>query len=233
MNTTFDTTVMRVLGALIAFFVGYLYWNNVTSQDTELMKKLQISSGLEAPLPRGTILRESNLQSFQVDANEGVRDAFEYALDDTPDMRSALVGQRLSQSISPGALLERRFFTDDTTQEFAARLGADMRAFSLDIGGSQSLLNFVGPGSRVDVVGAVEGANDVLVPTTLLENVEVLAVGPIDDISELDAEEAGQYRSVTFGATPEQISAYLGQATLVRGEMLLALRSGQAGGSAP
>ncbi|MEM1267053.1 MAG: RcpC/CpaB family pilus assembly protein [Pseudomonadota bacterium] len=229
----FEIGIMHALGAAIALFFAWQYYEGIKPETWITVEKWQVDPALETPLERGTALEAEHLVAIEIAFPEDRRSEFVWALDAEDSIRTALVGQRLTQTLQPGTFLERRYFFADTLRDFAARVSPGNRAFSIAVDGAGSLLNFVGPGSRVDVIGLMPGGPDDSppVPVVILEDIEVMAVGPYDEVDEFDLEDAGTFRSVTFQAPPERIAHYLARAAEIEGDPVLVLRGSPQGGT--
>jgi len=122
-------------------------------------------------MDRGTVLQASDVHVSQV---QGVlAGAFSNPQD--------AVGATLLTSLKTNEplLLERVTPRASEAAATAGRVPTGMRALSIRVSESESLLNFMLPGSRVDVQAVSEKPGSVQI-RTVLENVQVLGVSPPD-----------------------------------------------------
>lgn len=221
-----ETAVFLLIGAMISIFVAWQYYQSVEPTAYTEVTKLRIAPGIGEPIARGTILHEEHLDvvTFYLRPDQNSAD-FAFAVNANPTFRAALIGQRFNQVVQPGAFVERRFFFGRTPEGFAQRVAKGNRAFSVEVTGSESLLNFVAPGSAVDILGTVQVAPGELRSEVLLENVIVMAIGDIASVDELEDRDQTPSRSLTIQTTPEKIATYLERAAKTQGDLLVALRS--------
>lgn len=136
--------------------------------------------------------------------------------------RTALMG-----ILKDEPLLAPKIADGSTGHGLAPLITDGMRAFTiLTPSDSSGVAGFILPGNRVDVVLTV-GGNDELsgggTATTLLQNIEVLAVGQRLEAPPQNKVEAKEMRSVTLSVTPDQ-AAKLSLAQ-TKGTLQLSLRS--------
>jgi len=124
-------------------------------------------------------------------------------------------------------ILELKVANDATGHGLAPLIKDGMRAFTiLTPSDASGVAGFILPGNRVDVVLAVSGHDDASgggTATTLLQNIEVLAVGQRLEAPRENKVDTKEMRSVTLAVTPDQ-AAKLSLAQ-TKGTMHLSLRS--------
>jgi Flp pilus assembly protein CpaB len=227
-----ESAVFLTIGAMITLFVAWQYYEAVEPEKYTIIEKLRIKASLDAPIERGEELDSDHLESFTFYLPPGAEKTdFDFVLDNNEAVKTALIGQPFNQTVQPGAMLERRFFFGKTPESFAQRVLPGHRAFSLDVTGSDSLLNFIAPGSAVDILGTVEAADNVVSTELLLENVIIMAIGDADTVEGLGDATGRRSRSITIQATPDKISTYMELQSRTRGDMLVALRGQSADAS--
>ena len=182
-------------------------------------------------IPEGTVLARSDLGLRTVPALGMRGQALERA--DLADV----VGRRTLISHRKG---EVAFWSDvEGGSPRAKGLSADvrrqMRAMSINVGGSAAVSGMVRPNDHVDVIGtfnlpdakASGGGRDELVTCTLLQNVLVLATGR-ETAKSQSATPAGfgggAYSTVTLEVTPRE-AEMLAFAEQIRGRLVLTLRN--------
>ncbi|MFO0871221.1 MAG: Flp pilus assembly protein CpaB [Pirellulales bacterium] len=124
-------------------------------------------------------------------------------------------------------LLELKVATNASGHGLAPLIQDGMRAFTiLTPSDASGVAGFILPGNRVDVVLAVSGHDEASgggTATTLLQNIEVLAVGQRLEAPRENKVEPKEMRSITLSVTPDQ-AAKLSLAQ-TRGTLHLSLRS--------
>lgn len=124
-------------------------------------------------------------------------------------------------------LLEMKVANDATGHGLAPLIHEGMRAFTiLTPSDASGVAGFILPGNRVDVVLAVSGHDEASgggTATTLLQNIEVLAVGQRLEAPRENKVEPKEMRSITLSVSPDQ-AAKLSLAQ-TRGTLHLSLRS--------
>lgn len=142
-----------------------------------------------------------------------------------------IIGRRLSKTVR----MLQPFLTDSlmpegTRPSLAANLKPGMRAVTVPLSGLSAVGGFAGPGSMVDVFFRTKSVFDdtpgrVTFPDMtkmLLENVEVLALGPYTTPGEMIEGDAADINTVTLAVTPDQAA----KLAIVegRGDLSLTLR---------
>jgi len=124
-----------------------------------------------------------------------------------------LIGRRLSQPVRQlQPFLTDSLMPEGTRPALTEKLKPGLRAVTIPISGLDAVGGFAGPGSNVDVLFRTTSAFDerpgrVSFPDrtmVLLENVEVLALGPYTTPGEMMDEDAGDIETVTLAVTPDQ-----------------------------
>jgi pilus assembly protein CpaB len=137
----------------------------------------------------------------------------------------------LSTLVKGEPVLDAKLAARGSARGMSALLPKGMRAFTIQTpnpsaGGG----GFVLPGNKVDVLLTVTAPNDDPAGggpriITLLQNVEVLAVGPLVEAPADNKTNASELRSVTLLVTPEQVARLtLGQ---TNGQLHLSLRNSE------
>ena len=219
--------VLHAIGALIAGAFALVYYQSVEPVELASVTKLRISPAAET-IARGDLLTPDMLEAVTIPVTTsggGVSAAdLAWAIDDTAAVRAALTGRAFTQAVQPGAFLEERFFFEDRVGDLLARIKPGNRAFSIEVPGGTSIEHFIAPGSRVDVVGLVETGRDTAEAQVLLEDVEIMAVGPVTTLEEFRREGEARYNSVTLQAPPELVSDFLERQARLEGTLSLVLR---------
>ncbi|MBX3414545.1 MAG: Flp pilus assembly protein CpaB [Pirellulales bacterium] len=142
-----------------------------------------------------------------------------------------IIGRRLSRPVR----MLQPFLTDSLMPEgtrppLTANLKPGLRAVTVPLSGLDAVGGFAGPGSMVDVFFRTKSIFDerpgrVSFPDMtklLLENVQVLALGPYTTPGEMIEEDAADINTVTFAVTPDQAA----RLAIVegRGDLSLVLR---------
>ena len=212
-----------LIGAVLCFGVAAVYYVSIAPESYEPLSKIRITPGLSEPLERGSALREGDIETFTIylDGTQN-RSDFAFLIDHSPAMVTALTGRMLTQTVAPGTLLERRFFEATPPEAFANTILPGNNAFSVDVRGTNSVMNFVVPGSIIDVFGTLETETEPRAEV-LLDAVQVMAIDDITSLSSVD-EGALQTRSITIQATPQVISSYLEKVERLQGDLLVTLR---------
>jgi Flp pilus assembly protein CpaB len=126
---------------------------------------------------------------------------------------SDVIGRTLCKSITRGQTFEPgSFYPDGVGPSVAHRLSSGQRAVTIPYEGSASEAGLVTPGAMVDVLFRTFAEPDKMVPettVTLLENVEVLAVGRETYEGAVGGDETLLERNVTLQVTPAQARALM------------------------
>jgi pilus assembly protein CpaB len=120
-----------------------------------------------------------------------------------------VVDRTAMQGILPEELvLEAKVATGDSAHGLSPFIRDGMRAFTiLTPSDASGVAGFILPGNRVDVVLAVSGGDEATggaTATTLLQNIEVLAVGQQLEAPRENRMELKEMRSVTLSVNPDQ-----------------------------
>jgi pilus assembly protein CpaB len=121
----------------------------------------------------------------------------------TPTKRSQVLGRGVILPISKGEfILPSKLAPENAGAGLPALIPPGMRAVSVRVNEVVSVANFVGPGTRVDVLltGSPNGASESQT-TTVLQNVAVIAAG--HNLERNAAGEAQNVPVITFLTSPE------------------------------
>ncbi len=142
---------------------------------------------------------------------------------------SQVIGRTLSQPLPKGSVfLTNQFYPEGTGPSIAKRLQPGYRAVTVPLENTHSELALISPGAVVDVVFRTFADDAVSLPettVTLLEHVDVLAIGPETfpgGKMPADRMARRQSASVTLAVTPDQASAL--KVVEGRGSLSLVLR---------
>lgn len=219
-----ETILFLIVGALISIGVATVFYLSVAPEAYQPLSKMRILTSLSDPIERGSALREDDIEAFTIHISaDQSADDFAFMLNYTDTFKTALTGRTVTQTLMPGTFLEARFFAASPPEAFAQRIAPYNRAFSISVTGSASVMNFIVPGSRVDVFGTLSNPPGAPRADVLLEAVQVMA---IDDITSLNDLEDGslQTRSITVQAPPDVIETYLEKLERLEGSALVTLR---------
>ncbi|HPN35571.1 MAG TPA: Flp pilus assembly protein CpaB [bacterium] len=203
---------LAVLAALLATLGTYSYLQN---QKTSLQKKEEMVRTVliaKVNLPVGTRLDETMLQVKEYPPELTPAGSFSQITD--------LVGRVTKTEIYAGeVVLESRLAAQGSSSGFAAAIPAGMRAMTVAVNVVSGVSGFILPHARVDVLATVSATGDKeeSTTTTILENIEVLAVDQTVDTKD---NEPITVKSVTLLVTPEQaeklaLGSYEGKLQLV------------------
>jgi len=137
---------------------------------------------------------------------------------------SEIIGRTLKEPVRQGFAFEpTAFYPQGIAPNLANRLDPGERAVTISFTGSAAQAGLITPGSNVDVLFRTQGGRGSLPETTvtLLENVDVLAVGK-EMFEGASSSGGGKFRTVTLAVTPVQARAL--QVVEGRGTMSLTLR---------
>jgi pilus assembly protein CpaB len=130
----------------------------------------------------------------------------------------------LSQLVKDEPVLNGKLATRGSGRGMAPGIAEGMRAFTIQTPNvAAGVAGFILPGNKVDVLLNVNAPNGGAITTTLLQNVEILAVDQRVEAPAENKVDANQLRSVTLLVTPQQaLKLDLGQN---KGMLHLALRN--------
>jgi len=139
-----------------------------------------------------------------------------------PESLEKAVGQKLTVPLQAGDhLLWDHFESARLTQRFSKRIQSKHRAYSIPISQLRSVGGWVGPTDNVDLLMTLSNTRTEYQTATILQDIEVLAVGKTHN--EIIGRLHLQYTDVSVLLTPEQVEA-LGLAVLT-GELTASLRT--------
>lgn len=218
--------VFYFLAALLAFGAAYYYYQDVSAQ-TATIQKLRLDVRDGEVIAAGTIVDEEFIEDYIVSQSipRTLAGEFSWALDDTPAVRVNLRDRVFGQDVTTGSFLQRSHFFVSQEDQFARRIKEGYRAFSIPLEKSRAVETFLAPGSRVDVIGAFAGRGDTIVSRRLLENVEVMGVGGIDNLGDIPNSERDEYRSVTLQATAAETERFLAESVMAIDDLTLVMRN--------
>lgn len=153
-------------------------------------------------IPRGSSIDESFIQAVEFPANAVPEGAFQ--------VKEDLIG-RVPRIVAPANLpiLEPMLLPPGSKAGLWVRPG--FRAVSIKIDESSGVSNLLQPGSWVDMIGyfkTTQGGKQTTISRTLIENVEVAAVGARINVAvEVDGKKRGvkPARAVTLFVRPESV----------------------------
>lgn len=203
---------LAVLAALLATLGTYSYLQNQKTALQQSKKMVRTVLIAKVNLPVGTRLDESVLQVKEYPPELTPAGSFTQAAD--------LVGRVTKSEIFAGeVVLESRLAAQGSSSGFAAAIPAGMRAMTVAVNVVSGVSGFILPHARVDVLATVSSTGDKeeSTTTTILENIEVLAV---DQTVDTKNNEPITVKSVTLLVTPEQaeklaLGSYEGKLQLV------------------
>lgn len=218
--------VFYFLAAILAFGAAWYYYQDVSEQ-TATIRKLRLVTEDNLTIKSGTVVDDAFMDKYVVSQEmpRSLADQFTWALDDNAATRINLRDRVFGQDIPAGSFLQRAHFFVAQEKAFARRIRKGNRAFSIPVQSQHTLENFIEPGARVDVVGTFEQSDGDYFSKLLLENVEVMAVGSIDNRGEYASQDRPSYSSVTLQASAAAVEAFLGDAESSDGAMTLVLRN--------
>jgi pilus assembly protein CpaB len=173
-----------------------------------------------ADVARGTVLTTDHLKvrNFPSDLVPAG------AMSDPEKAQNHVTWEKLSKD---EVVLESKLTANTAGRGLATLIPKGMRAFTiLTPSLAANVSGFIVPGNRVDVLLTLNGddAHGGGSTTTLLQNVEIWAVGQKVDVPAENRMDAGQFQAVTFLLTPDQAAKLdLGQGA--GGTLHLALRN--------
>lgn len=211
-----------VCGGAAAVAVGRMRPTSGTSSSTQEMTQVVVAA---VDISRGRTLTEKDLSTRQWPKNvlpKGVVADIQQAVD-----RAALI-----PVVAGEPLFETKLASKESGRGLAALVPPGMRAYTIQAKGvATNIAGFALPGNRVDVLLNLHGReNDDSgggSTTTLLQSVEILAVGQALDAPAENKVKPSEIQSVTLLVTPEQAALLdLGQAA---GQLSLSLRNPEDG----
>lgn len=214
------------LAALLSFGVGWYYYQDVSAQ-TATIGKLRLVADDGVIIPAGTPVDDAFLAEYVISQPmpQGLAADFQWALDDDAATLINLRDQVFAQDVPAGSFLQRAHFFLSTPEAFARRIHPGNRAFSIPVGDSRAVENFLEPGARVDVIGTFADASDTIYTRRVLENVEVMGVGAFDQSEIFRDRTKPQYQSVTLQAPAEVVEAFLALEIQTVGDLTFVLRN--------
>ena len=212
-------TVGLVAATCVAILVALLPGRG--NGQTQL-KEVQLIEAVGS-LERGTVVTRDHVAVRKVPRGHEPDNAFRD--------QGQVIGKRLIRSMSKGQIFTKAYFpTEGTGLELASQLPSGMRAVSLAISDSSGLRGLLYPGSTVDILVSLRSSNnDESVSKTLLEEVQVLAIGsktassPEEEDGKQPKVERAKKMIVTIAVYPEQAQKL--QLAMKHGTLSLALRN--------
>ena len=216
-----------LLAALLAFAVGWYYYQQVETQ-TATMQKLRLAADEGLVIEAGTVVDEDFLDTYVISQPmpRALAPDFLWAMNDDPVTRINLVGQVFGQDVAAGSFLQSAHFFAERQVSFDHRILPGNRAFSIPVEPDRGVGVFVTPGSHVDVIGPfVEDENGAVVTRPLLVNASVMAVGEWDTSAGFREEDSPEYQNVTLQAPAAEVEAFLALEVLSVNDLTLVLRN--------
>jgi len=138
---------------------------------------------------------------------------------DLPLLQSTSV----SKPVGTGDILLFSHFDRSLDAGLRDRIPQGMRAMSITVSEAGSVGYFVQPGDHVDVLGTMN-VNEQLLTQTILEDVEILAVGGRDRTDSGAFYSREGYSTITLAVTPEQAEKIVMSKIMLEDSMTLLLR---------
>ena len=242
--------ILLIVGIMLGVVTAWLLYSYTSQLERAQISAPFIKLSSTVSLSTGDVLDANHLDS--VSLPEKFSSLASFAVPDTPDNRSWIIGKRVNKDIKAGSLLQYDFFSDEPETRFSATIEENKRAMTIPVSPSSAVSYFVEPGSSVDLVGTLrlELSKDIEVPIpsnirenigsqattaphiisrsitkTLLQNVKVLAVGRATTRgSYLGVVEEG-YRTITIEVTPYQAEKLIFAMSNVLSELVILLRN--------
>jgi len=218
--------IFYLLAALLALGVGWVYYQDVSAQ-TATISKLRLIAKDGLVIEAGTVVDEAFIEEFVVaqPMPRTLAEDFSWALSDDAVTRINLEGRVFGQDVPAGSFLQRAHFFAEPALDFDLRIRPGNRAFSIPVEPDRGVGVFLVPGSRVDVIGPLVDEEENLVTRVLLENAEVMAVGPYDDGAIQRETDSPEYQNVTLQASREAVEALLALEVMSVSDLTLVLRN--------
>jgi Flp pilus assembly protein CpaB len=233
-----------LLGLLTVVLVNLHIDRLASSQKSVALLRLKPS----VSLTMGQRVALDMLQTEEVP--ERFRSFTKLAISDSQESRAWIDGRPVTRDVAPGTLLLHEHFADEPRERFPARIATHKRAIAIPVTAASAVNYFIEPGSRVDILGTFESADQqpVAVPgpgdagsaphtltipslkrttvtKTILQNVRVLAVGRA--VTRGNYLELGRdsFSTVTVEVSGEDAEKLLFAISQVRGGLTLVLRN--------
>lgn len=219
LRSVFVVMLALVCGAAAAIAVNRMQPSGAASQSAAQEMTPVVVAAID--IPRGRTLAESDLAVRQWPKGvlpKGV----------LTDVKQAVQRAALMNVVVGEPLFETKLASKESGRGLAALVPAGMRAYTIQAKGvATNVAGFVLPGNRVDVLLNLRGREDDGSgggsTTTLLQSVEVLAVGHELNAPAENRVKTSEIQSVTLLVAPEQAALLdLGQAA---GQLSLSLRN--------
>jgi pilus assembly protein CpaB len=185
-------------GAWIA--AALLVWFLYAQTQTPKVEKTLSCVAVTRDLPAGTRLKKSDIRLVRLPEKSLPRTAI-------PDEASALDRVLLFPVSANEALTTSRLTSSKGAEGLASTIDPGMRAISVQINDSSGVAGLIQPRSHVDVLFTRPGTMAEAVTTTILEDIVVLSVGRITEVSQnaIDPKASRpQSQAATLLVTPEQ-----------------------------
>jgi Flp pilus assembly protein CpaB len=140
--------VIGVIFGLVAAWLVYDYGQTIKQEESgapylQLQPGITISKG--SALPEGSLVSVVLPESFSSMAS--------FAMPDSPQNRSWIMGRPASQDIDSGSLILFEHFTDSPSQRLSGEITPGLRAMSIKVNPATAVAFFIEPGSWVDIIG--------------------------------------------------------------------------------
>jgi pilus assembly protein CpaB len=185
-------------GAWIA--AALLVWFLYAQTQTPKVEKTLSCVAVTHDLPAGTRLKKSDIRLVRLPEKSLPRTAI-------PDEASALDRVLLFPVSANEALTTSRLTSSKGAEGLASTIDPGMRAISVQINDSSGVAGLIQPRSHVDVLFTRPGTMAEAVTTTILEDIVVLSVGRITEVSQnaIDPKASRpQSQAATLLVTPEE-----------------------------
>jgi pilus assembly protein CpaB len=185
-------------GAWIA--AALLVWFLYAQTQTPKIEKTLSCVAVTRDLPAGTRLKKSDIRLVRLPEKSLPRTAI-------PDEASALDRVLLFPVSANDTLTAAKLTSSKGAEGLASTIDPGMRAISVQINDSSGVAGLIQPRSHVDVLFTRPGTMAEAVTTTILEDIVVLSVGRITEVSQnaIDPKASRpQSQAATLLVTPEQ-----------------------------
>lgn len=192
--------VFAVILALLTSFLVYIYIKKATTKP-EVVEYINVYVAAKT-LPARHKITENDLKQVKVTR--------EYLNSNAVLNKADIVGKRLKDSVIEGEQILRDRLVNEDNLTLAYKVPEGKRAVSINVNERVSVSNMIRPGDRVDVLASFDREEQEeessvkvypRVTTTLIQNVEVLAMG--QDMTIKADKIAEPPKTVTLAVSPE------------------------------
>jgi pilus assembly protein CpaB len=193
--------IISLILALFTSFLVYIYIKKATSRP-DIIEYINVYVAARSMPPKYKIT-ESDIKQVKVSR--------EYLNSKAVLNKADIVGRRLNESVIEGEQILKDRLVDNGKTNLAYRVPEGKRAVSININDQINVSNLVRPGDFVDIIASFdkeeveEASGKVIYPRitkTVIQNIEILAIGQDQTITEEKIKEPP--KTVTLAVTPQE-----------------------------